>query len=270
MITIFLYDNYRQFLKDYFEQKKTVNNKYSLTYYSRLIELSDSYLKQVLAGRRSLNLEKAKVLASKLKLKPLESSYFLTLIMMENAKTEDLHEYFKNVLLNLKQFGDLDYSGKEHKKNIFSNSLAWEIYTLLGVGKIDYGLDSVSKILTNKRATKTKVTEVIERLKNSKAIIMEEGQYKTKNVILEHSDEVRDIYRIALERAAEYLQTNHKNIEEEYFDSFCISIGEKEFLQIKKLLDETKVKMAEIVKKTDLKNMICYYNANLFSASRKF
>ena len=97
-LTIFDYINYREYIRDYITSNKNNNSKYSLIYFSRAIKVSDSYLKLVVNGKRSLNIDKANQLAEKFKLKSIETSYFLTLIMLENAKSESMKHYYQNIL----------------------------------------------------------------------------------------------------------------------------------------------------------------------------
>ena len=75
------YESHRDFLKDYFKKKREENTKYSLIFFSKLIDSSDSYLKLVLSGKRNLNLDKAKLLCQKIKFDSLETSYFITLVL---------------------------------------------------------------------------------------------------------------------------------------------------------------------------------------------
>ncbi|OFZ48418.1 MAG: hypothetical protein A2381_03230 [Bdellovibrionales bacterium RIFOXYB1_FULL_37_110] len=268
MIEIFAYDDYRKFLQDYFSFKKNKDSKYSLTYYSRLIDSSDSYIKQVLAKRRRLNLEKAKVLTEKLHLSTLESSFFLTLVMKHNAKTKGLRLFFDNLLISFRELGKFEYSDDKTKRNVFDNSLLWELYTYMGSDSSNQDEVSIANALTNQKATPDRIESAINFLIKMNALEIENGKYKTKNIVLEHSQNIRDIYVVALERAIEYLQSS-KEEEAEYFDSFCIVTDDDKFQQIKNLLQETKNKMATILKNPGNKNRICYYNTNLFYVSKR-
>ncbi|MBF0360505.1 MAG: TIGR02147 family protein [Oligoflexia bacterium] len=270
MISIYEYDSYRTFLKAFFSSKKKSDSKYSLTYFSKLIKGSDSYLKLILSGKRNLNLDKAKFLAEKILLDKLETSYFLTLVMHEHAETKELKDYLLNNLNNIRELNDFKYSKKENEKSIFKNSLMLEVYTLLGCAdsKLVQNSESMEKLLTNKMANKEEIKKAIDFLLGHRLIELIDNKYKTKDIILEDGDDIKSIYISSLERAIEYLQNRkEKSPMMDHFDSFCLIVGEDDFSTIKGYLEETKRKMAALVNKSQKKEFICYYNTSLFPAS---
>src|SRR3990167_7763557 len=132
ILNVFDYSSYKKYLSNFCSIKKQEDYKYSLIFFSRLMQTSDSYLKHVISGRRSLNIDKARKLTNILKLTPLETSYFLTLVMMENAKTNELRSYFEEILEKFKELSALKYNKDIKLKGIFNDSLSWEIYTFIG------------------------------------------------------------------------------------------------------------------------------------------
>ncbi len=266
---IFNYSSTKTYLEDFFSLKKKENSKYSLVFFSRFIKTSDSYLKQVLSGRRSLNMDKARALATVFKLTPLETSYFLTLIMKENAKTKELKNYFDETLEKFKELHSLKYNGDERLKGIFQDSLTWEIYTLIGVNQFKNDPEWIAMTLNRKNIKLSDIKSSLDYLITAGIIEMKDGKIRTKDIVFKDSNSIRDIYRIALKRAIEYLNEGKQLKPNDYFDSFCMILSDTEFQKVKKLLEETKIKMASLIDNSSEKDQICYYNTNLFYASHK-
>jgi uncharacterized protein (TIGR02147 family) len=254
-------------LKDFIEEKRLQNRKYSYSYYSHLIQSSEPYLKQVLAGRRSLSLEKATILATKLKLETLERSFFLTLIMLNEAESKDLKSYFNDVLERILELRPLHYQDKTKYSSIFHNTLMWEIYTLLGTQG-----SSIDEVWIQKRLkSEVKLTVIRKHLKyllDNKFIDMIDGKVKTHNIVLQHDTDLRGIYANSAKRAIDYLNSKDQQEENEYFDSFCLILDENTFPRIKRVLEEAKAKISHVVSASS-KTRTAFFNINLFFSSKK-
>jgi uncharacterized protein (TIGR02147 family) len=275
MTNVFEFESYIEFLNCFMKAKKKEDPKYSTTYYSRLIESSDSYLKQVLAGRRTLNVEKAITLAEKIQLNPVQISYFVTLVMKENVSSKELHSYFDTILYNFKCVAEEIQYRDTKQSDTFEDSLAWEIFSMVDGNKDFLKPEKIASLLHNKRASVDNIVKSIENL--NKSIILNKDKDSTKrkrDVIFKHSPSVYFMYTMALQRSLEYLQTTDSKSEHEHFDSFCLKIDEESFLKIQELLDETRSKMINIVKSSAIKpdekvtsRRLVYYNTSLFYVS---
>ena len=213
-----------------------------------------------MAGRRKISVDKAKVLAKKMKLSPLESSYFITLVMSESAKTNELKRYFIDMLENLKRLRPIVYEDKNKFRTIFHNTLTWQIYTLLGSAQ-GKGID-VKKIKEFLKGN-IKIPDIRKSLKQidklSANLGKSSGAIKTKDISLKHSDDLKEIYSNSLKRAIEYLEDNKQEEKLEHFDSFCLILGEDDFLKIQSILDETKSKINSVVAQSKDKRSYCFF-----------
>lgn len=186
------------------------------------------------------------------------------------SDSQELQGYFQDLLENFKRISKLHYSVDNKEKSIFQDSLTWEIYTLLRISGIKHDSKTITEVLTNKNVSQEEVEKRLNDLMNAKVVVKDKGAFKTSDIIFKHSSEVRDVYLMALKRSIEYLQNNNQEKNDsEHFDSFCLVSNEQDFNKIKKILDETKNKIAQIVKESHTKERICYYNSNLFWASKK-
>jgi uncharacterized protein (TIGR02147 family) len=89
--SVFSYDDYRKFLADYFKAKKAENpSKYSLRYFSIQAGFkTSSFIPSILAGKKNLTLESIDRIARLIPLKNRPYEYFKTLVLFNQAKTEE-------------------------------------------------------------------------------------------------------------------------------------------------------------------------------------
>jgi uncharacterized protein (TIGR02147 family) len=92
---IFLYSDYRQFLKDYYTAKKNGLSKYSYKLFSETIGFSSaSFLKLVIDGKKNLTKESVLKIARGLKLNKKASESFETIVFFNQAKTVEDKTWF--------------------------------------------------------------------------------------------------------------------------------------------------------------------------------
>lgn len=265
--SVYAFPNYREFLSARLSQMKARDKKYSLSFFSKHLGTSETYLKQVVSGRRTLSLEKAKLLAARIELDESEFPFFLTLIMREGAKTKELKDYFDSVLLSLRERAKILYSTDVAAKCIFHNALTWEIYTLAATK--DFKNDSrwISGALKQSGATSKAVEEALQLLLQKGALTFDENSKAlTKNVIFNDTQEITDAYRTAFLRAASHLAKGRDAADR--FDTFCMAIGGPELAQCDRVLQEAKEKIVQIVKSGQNKDRIAWFNVSLFQSSR--
>ena len=116
MPSIFEFIDYRQFLSEYYRNKKATSKYFSYRYFSQKIGLnSPSFLKAVIEGKRNLTRPMLERFCKALNFKVKESLYFKNLVFFNQAKTSaEKQEYYlaltsmvqgvKESLLNSDQF----------------------------------------------------------------------------------------------------------------------------------------------------------------------
>ncbi|MGZ3743430.1 MAG: TIGR02147 family protein [Pseudobdellovibrionaceae bacterium] len=103
--TIFEYDNYRVFLKDFYAYSKAENKKFSYRYFARISDVgSPSFLKHVIDGQRNLTLPVIEKFTRALKLNKQETSFFKNLVLFNQATTNEEKEIYAQELLKHKLF----------------------------------------------------------------------------------------------------------------------------------------------------------------------
>jgi uncharacterized protein (TIGR02147 family) len=100
MKTVFTYLNYREFLKDYYEEQKATNPHFSYRYFSRLAGIkSSAFFKLVIQGDRGLTPSSTQQFLKALKLSKKESRYFEALVLFNQAKNDESKKlYFERLM----------------------------------------------------------------------------------------------------------------------------------------------------------------------------
>ncbi len=95
MESIFSYTNYREFLKTYYEEKKSAKKIFSYQFLADHCGFkSKSYLYKVIRGDKALTIEGAVKIGTFMKLKKQEQEYFNSIVMFTNAKTTDERVFY--------------------------------------------------------------------------------------------------------------------------------------------------------------------------------
>jgi uncharacterized protein (TIGR02147 family) len=96
---VFAYVDYRLYLKDFYEFKKSVLPSYSLATFALKAGLKTrNYLKRVIDGERPLSPDLIPKFCNGLDLKPKERTYFEALVHFNQAKDQDIKKHYFEVL----------------------------------------------------------------------------------------------------------------------------------------------------------------------------
>lgn len=98
---IFIYNDYRTFLKNTLNEKAQNNTGYSLRTFAGKLQISNSYLSEVLNNKKMLSVELAFKIALKLDLTDLETQYFCLLVQIDQEKDPAFREAFQDRLKKL-------------------------------------------------------------------------------------------------------------------------------------------------------------------------
>ena len=167
---IFEYSDYRQYLSDYYTQKKTTNSNYSHRLFASQAGLSSpSHLLMIIKGERNLSMKTIPKFSDGLKLSQKEKRFFELLVLY--SQTEDLQmkaKYFGEIISIKANLAGLHKLEKE-KFEFLSKWYAVAIYVLIDLKNFKPDPNWISKRLGNK-VTISQVKETLENLLNLKMI----------------------------------------------------------------------------------------------------
>ncbi|MGZ3770013.1 MAG: TIGR02147 family protein [Bdellovibrio sp.] len=107
--SLYQYQNYRDFLKDFYAHSKAEDKKFSFRYFSRVAGFqSPSFLKQVMDGKRNLSEDGIEKFAKALKLNKEEKHFFKNLVLLNQATTVDERHLYARELLRSRTFKKLN------------------------------------------------------------------------------------------------------------------------------------------------------------------
>jgi uncharacterized protein (TIGR02147 family) len=103
--SVFEYDNYRNYLRDFYEHSKLENKNFSLGYFSRLAGFkSRSVLRQVMAGERNIAPGSIAKFIKALKLGKEQALFFQNLVLLNQASSADEKLRFTEEIMKIKKY----------------------------------------------------------------------------------------------------------------------------------------------------------------------
>lgn len=190
-VSAFGFFDYREFLKEYFENKKKWNPQFSHRLFARQAGLgSPSYLLMVIKGERNLSLRSLKQFVDGLKLANHERQYFETLVLY--GQTKDLQE--KSVLfselLRLRSGRSGLHDLERDRFEFLSKWYVVATYVLAGVDGFTAEPSWVVHRL-RKKITVSQAREALEILKRLELIHERDGTWVQSNGAISVKDDTR-------------------------------------------------------------------------------
>ena len=97
MLRIYAYTNSRQFLKDYYEERKKAQPSFSYQYFANKAGFkSKSFIYKVITGQKALSKDAVFALAQAMELKKQETEYFEVIVNFTQAKSAREREFYFN------------------------------------------------------------------------------------------------------------------------------------------------------------------------------
>jgi uncharacterized protein (TIGR02147 family) len=128
MDAIFAYTDYRKFLFDYYEHRKSLNPSFSYQLLSDKAGFSNrGFLHNVITGSKNLSKSSAVKLSQALKLKSMEADYFENLVSFNQSKNLRERNYFFDKLNSIKSNQQGTATMRETRKEQYEFYAAWHI-----------------------------------------------------------------------------------------------------------------------------------------------
>lgn len=276
MIKVYGYTNYRKFLQDFYEEKKSAARGFSYRQFSKKCGFSSpNFIKLVMDGSRNLSPQSVEKLIEGLGLKDQEAKYFRTLILFnQESKQESKAIYIEELkkLTPYQQRRMLDTESVEY--------LSHWIYPVLREMAIHGGFKDDAYWISRRLTGRVSVKEIRKALKfllDHSFIVKEDGRYVCPDRVVLSSDEmksfaVRQYHKAILVQAQEALED--LEVTEREFGALIFSLPEEsigelkgKLKEIRKDLHEWALKQTEISK--DSEEQVVQFNFQMFPQSRK-
>lgn len=146
---VFEYLDYREFLKDYYTQKKAANPAFSLRVFSDKIGFkAKDFISRVMNGEKNLSDQSIPKVASGLKLSKHETEFFIALVKFNQAETmEDRNAAFEEIqaVLKVVRFAEKQHLLGHCQYMVYSHWRHLTIRSLIGMYGFDGDYDALAK-----------------------------------------------------------------------------------------------------------------------------
>ncbi len=116
MISIFDYLNYREYIRDLYDETKRKKPHFSHRFLAERLELGSSgYILAVIQGKRNLSEKLAVKIAEYFKLPKKEKDYLLLIVRYNHVKSQDEKQYLFNRIIQLKNRVIKDVSPEQYR-----------------------------------------------------------------------------------------------------------------------------------------------------------
>ncbi len=263
---IFIYYDYRQYLKELVEYERIRNPVFSNRYIVQKAGFkSPTALKHVIDGKRNLSLESANKFASALKIEGIRRHYFLTLVLFNQTDSLSEREKYLNELVELKRSEHPSLLNEE-KFDVLSKWYHLAIREIVNLPDFKNSVKWISRILTP-QITMQDVADSIYLLKKLGLIEKVNGRYQQIENSLETDERVRSVkimeyHRQMIQLGAESM-TRFPS-EERDISGTTLRISREDVQHVKMLLKEFRKKLLNLAVNSANADQIYQLNFQFF------
>ncbi len=271
MNDIYAYSDYRVFLKDYYERKKSGEARYSYRSMAESAGINSSpYYKFVIEGKR--NLSKATILKTciALKLEERETEYFENLVFFNQAKTtEEKNIYFDRLVSarKVRAFPQI-------KKDQLEYFQEWHHCVIRELAVMcDFGGDFTRLAkLVNPPITAAKAEASVDLLLELGLLTLQDGRYRQAEPVLTTGHGVTDYqvirYQIRMmQLAAEAFERCRAG--ERMASSSTLGVSLVTFERVVRKMRDFRAHLMELVNQDERPEKVFQLNMSLFPLSHK-
>jgi len=252
--SIFEYDDYRIFMRDYFEAKKRENPSFSQRYFAKKVGFNaHNFCTLVLMGKRNLSMGSIQKILKGIGLKGKTATYFENLVYLNQAATlEDKDRYFKR----LKQIGKKTQFYQLHEEQFFFYEKWYYpvIRELLTMKDWNNDFAALGKSVRPPICT-LEAKEAVELLESGGMVIKNEtGGYSLTNEFVTSARVPEFIKKKArrdvLLKGIETIDTIEPR--EKYTAYSTVTMSKRLYGEVRGILDETRQKIMSLVADDDV------------------
>lgn len=271
MKKLYEYIHYREYLKDYFEDRKKRDAKFSHRFLARHLGLAaPNFMMLVMQGKRNITRSLACRISEVLKHGDKEADYFENMVGFEQAKTNKEKDRFFSRMLILRRYCDIKKI-EEPQYEYYSKWYNVPVRELVTYPDFKGNYKWLAKSLL------PAISE--PQARHAVALLLKLGLVKKKNKAYERSsrviatdDEVNSLaivnfHRKMAEIAGGALDAVPKN--ERDITSCTVNISEQSVQEIKKVLSEARKKVLSIAEGDASADRVYQLNFQLFPVSVK-
>ena len=274
MINIFKYKDYRQFLKDYYSEKKKLLKAFSFRFFAKKANLtSPNYLKLVMDGKRNLTHRNVKKFADGLGLQEKEAHFFENLVFMNQAKNDEEKEFYKK---NLRLLKDKGY-GTTLTKEQYQVCSKW-FYLVIKEMLLLSDFKEQSRWIADKLDRSLTKREILDAIELLIKLNLVERDPKTQKLVSKSidfigepnvaSEAVKKFYKEMIKKAHDCV--DHQSADERFLNSLTIAINTKDLPRIFEKIRKFRNELDEFILRSKKYDSVYQLNIQFFRLINKF
>lgn len=267
-LNILGYTNYRELLKDYFEERNAkMRGRFSYRMFAKRAGFgSPNYIPQIIQGRKNLSHDGIHRLCEAMELTVRQREFFEALVFFNQAKTPDKRDFYLKKIFSFREFAAahlIDQAQYEY----FSKWYIVAVRELVSLPNFKMNLFWIAKKL-NPSITEAQAKEAIEVLQQLEYIKQDEhGKWIVAHPHLKTTNEVRSSFAFnfhqgMITQAAQSLKQPARTRE---ISSVTMSISSKQFNEIKGMIAKFRDDIQKYLDENpDAPSRVCQLNYQLF------
>ena len=253
MTSIFLYEDYRKFLREWLANRPR-RGRGMLRSWAELLRVSSSTLSQILSGLRELSLEQAHDLQLTLGMSEGEADYFSLLVARERASSRNLKNHLDTKLKRLRQESQNLIRRVDHERRLTESESAiyyssW-LYTAVWLATSIPDFQTIDAITELLGVERERIVAVLNFLKSTELVEENLGHFSSRP------------QRTHLERNSPFIARHHshwrlqairrtENLkDDELMFTGPLSISRKDFAQVREKIVALIQAVSETVNET--------------------
>lgn len=265
--SIFEYKNYREFLRDRFEELKQSNKKFSYRYFSKEAGFrSQSVLKQVMNGQINIAPKSIEKYVKALKLNNEEAFYFEHLVLLNQAKTPEETTLHAEEILKSRKFKEL-YPLSEFQMNYFRNWYYVPVRELVGLQGFREDPQWMAKVIqpSIKPEEVQKALFDLEQLKlitrdGSGRLVQSHQDVSTGDTVI--SELVRSYHREMIKKGAEAIDLYARHLRD--ITAVVLSVSNQDLPELKSIISQFRKNIMKLAAQNMNRNQLYQLNIQFF------
>ncbi len=271
MVNIFDYLDYRKFLKDYYQERKKIDSRFSHRFIANKLHFDSGYFSKIIKGERHISLRLVPKFITLLKLGKKEGEFFETMVLFCKAKAHDeKNRHFEN-LMSFKKTEKNILSAEQYK--LFDNWYYPAIREIIAFYPFKGDYKELAKIVQPpiKPSEAKKAIKTLEKLKLIRK--KDDGTYKRIVQVWSTGEEVKSVALVNMQQAMMDLA---KDAFDRYsrnnrdMSTLTLSISEDEYMMISRELSRLREKLLDAAQKCSNPDRVYQCNFAVFPVSKVF
>lgn len=254
---VFIYQNHRDFLQGLVSGKARNRPKMSLRAFAERLGMSNSFLSEVISGKKTLSMEAAFKIAVKLELTDAETQYFCLLVQIDQEQDQD----YKEILIRRLKALNPDHKAHDLSLDLFKTMSDWYHFAILELTYVTGLTVNVKTVVERLGISPSEAETALERLRRLELLEVDKTTKKLRKahdyVITEShvpSSALRILHRQLLERAIDSLES--QTPQERVSASDVLAIDTKYVAEMDRLSREFSKAILQLSEKSKVKDAV--------------